>query len=204
MTRSTRSEDAVPTSHGPRLRADARRSRAELLAAAAVLLLDDPAASIDAIAEAAGVGRTTAFRHFPTRELLVRATWLELAGTAAAELDELGVDELEPRAAVEAVVRASVGLAERYPLLTRGARPALDDPELVASFASADALLRRTIKRARRAGVLRDDIPVAVLLEVLLSVVQATLLAGLSGRRAQQAALTLALDGVGNSATGSR
>lgn len=190
-------KDADLVAPGPRLRADARRSRTELLAAAAVLLLDDPAASIDSIAEAAGVGRTTAFRHFPTRELLVRATWLELAGRAAAELDDLSVDELDPRAAVEAVVRASVRLAGRYPLLTRGARPALDDPELVARFASAEALLTRTLERARKAGVLRDDLPVAVLLEVLLSIAQATLIAGLSGRAAEQAALTLALEGVG-------
>jgi len=56
------------------LRADARRNRARVLEAAeAVLARDGSAASIRAVAQQAGVGLGTIYRHFPTREALYEA-----------------------------------------------------------------------------------------------------------------------------------
>ncbi len=62
------SEEAKP------LRADARRNRARVLEAAeAVLARDGVAASMRAVAQQAGVGLGTIYRHFPTRETLYEA-----------------------------------------------------------------------------------------------------------------------------------
>ena len=53
------------------LRADARANRDRILEVARDALAADPAASLNSIAKAAGVGAGTLYRHFPSRESLV-------------------------------------------------------------------------------------------------------------------------------------
>ncbi len=66
-----------------RPRQDQVRNRARLLSAArAVLKRDGLEASIEAIARQAGVGPTTFYRHFPTKEALLMALLDDLAGAA--------------------------------------------------------------------------------------------------------------------------
>ena len=66
-----------------RLRADARRNREKLLAAAASAFAESGTeASLEAIAKRASVGIGTLYRHFPTREALIEAAY-------ANELDRL-------------------------------------------------------------------------------------------------------------------
>lgn len=66
-------------------RADARRNRERLLAAAAAAFAAaDGPVSLEAIARDAGVGIGTLYRHFPNREALVEAVYsTELAEVAA-------------------------------------------------------------------------------------------------------------------------
>ncbi|MFI5909412.1 TetR/AcrR family transcriptional regulator [Dactylosporangium sp. NPDC051541] len=60
------------------LRADARRNRARVLAAAeAVFAAEGVGASTEAVAKRAGVGIGTVFRHFPTKEALLEAVLVE-------------------------------------------------------------------------------------------------------------------------------
>jgi serine phosphatase RsbU (regulator of sigma subunit) len=62
-----------PVGRRRRRRSDAALNRTRLVEAARRLLADDPEATVAAIAKAAGVGRGTAYRHFPTRQELVDA-----------------------------------------------------------------------------------------------------------------------------------
>ncbi len=58
------------------MRADARRNREKLLAAAVELFGDPgPDVALETIAERAGVGIGTLYRHFPTREALAEAAY---------------------------------------------------------------------------------------------------------------------------------
>ncbi|WP_055587113.1 TetR/AcrR family transcriptional regulator [Streptacidiphilus griseoplanus] len=62
---------------GRPLRADARRNRARLLAAAeAVFTAKGTSASTEEVAREAGVGIGTVFRHFPTKEALLEAVYV--------------------------------------------------------------------------------------------------------------------------------
>jgi len=67
-------------------RADARRNRENLLAAATAAFSRGRPVSLEAIAREAGVGIGTLYRHFPNREVLVEAIYrAELTEVAAAE-----------------------------------------------------------------------------------------------------------------------
>jgi AcrR family transcriptional regulator len=57
------------------MRSDARRNRDAILVAALGALTESPDASLNAIAKRAGVANATLYRHFPTREELVLATY---------------------------------------------------------------------------------------------------------------------------------
>lgn len=83
-------------------RADARRNRENLLAAArAAFAVADDTVPLESIARDAGVGIGTLYRHFPTRESLVEAVY-------AAELDDVVasaqalLDESPPEIALRA------------------------------------------------------------------------------------------------------
>ena len=98
--------DPAETIEGRPMRADARRNR-ELLVAAAkdVFSTQGAGASMEAIAKRAGVGVGTLYRHFPNRLDLVEAVYQ----TDVEELWESAqrvVAELEPWPAVEAFFEA--------------------------------------------------------------------------------------------------
>ncbi|MEV4092150.1 TetR/AcrR family transcriptional regulator [Streptosporangium saharense] len=76
---------------GRRLRADAERSVRTILEAAERLLSENPGATMEQIAEAAGVARTTVHRRFASREALVET----MATSAWQEIDD-AVDAARP------------------------------------------------------------------------------------------------------------
>src|SRR3954454_21665376 len=95
------------------LRADARRNRDRLLAVAAEAFAADGAdASLDAIARRAGVGSGTLYRHFPTREALIKAVYwarVEQVCARGAELRAAG----DPVAALAEWLRLLASLSTR-------------------------------------------------------------------------------------------
>lgn len=71
----------------PQLRADARRNRDRLLQVAAAAFGTGGEPSLEAIAQEAGVGIGTLYRHFPSREALVEAVY---RAELSALCDEVG------------------------------------------------------------------------------------------------------------------
>ena len=76
------------TESTPRLRADARRNREQIIAAAREVFLEQGIqASLEEIARRAGVGIATLYRRFPDRETLVQQVALENMALIGTELD---------------------------------------------------------------------------------------------------------------------
>jgi AcrR family transcriptional regulator len=140
-------------------RSDARRNREAILAAALEALTESPDASLNAIAKRAGVANATLYRHFPTREALVLATYQhevrKLVDAAGLLLHEQApIDAL--RSWVERLARYAVtkhGLADA---LRKATSPGseLSADTYAAIVAALDSLLQANI----RAGTLRPDL----------------------------------------------
>lgn len=139
------------------LRADARANRDRILDVARDALAADPAASMNSIAKAAGVGAGTLYRHFPSRESLV-------LGVYRKEIDAL-------------VTLASALLARHPPLqafriwcerLTRFGRmkygvadivhAAVSDQDMEGTYTPMLGAVRQLIEACTGAGAIRPGI----------------------------------------------
>src|SRR5271168_3874865 len=101
-------------------RADARRNRDAILAAALESLTESPDASLNAIARQAGVANATLYRHFPSREDLVLATYEHEVSQVVDAADVL----LQERPPLDALRSWVAGLA-RYAVTKHGLADAL-------------------------------------------------------------------------------
>jgi len=138
-----------------RLRADARRNYAQVLAAARRVILErGPNAPLDEIARVAGVGIGTLYRRFGDREGLLKAVVLDALERSRAAAEEALAEHDEGYAGLAAYLRAALDLrvAAVIPLVLD--RLDLGDPELgPARDASADAV-QALIDRAHDDGTL--------------------------------------------------
>jgi AcrR family transcriptional regulator len=154
------------------LRADARRNRERVLAAAREAFAESGfGVPLDAIAARAGVGPGTVYRHFPTKEALFEAVTvarvrvLVALARAGAEAPDPGaaLDALLGRIADEAVAKRDLpdalgGVGEAAVAVARG--------EL---YEALDVLL----DRARAGGAVRAGIGAAELIALLKGLLQA-------------------------------
>jgi len=140
------------------LRADARRNREKVLAAARAVFSDAGRdAQMDDVARRAGVGVGTVYRHFPTKEALIEALMVAAFETIA-EAAEAALEVEDPWEAFT------------IPLWT-GAETMAGDRALSEVFASIPGATESVmpavegltetmtvlIRRAQAAGVLRED-----------------------------------------------
>ncbi|WP_210495425.1 TetR family transcriptional regulator [Patulibacter sp. SYSU D01012] len=129
-----------------------------VLEAIAAELSRRPAASMQELAAAAGIGRTTLHRRFATRFDLVRAVAAHALGEADRIFDAVGLDDAPPAAALDRLADEVMGLALAYALLFADATLEAD-AGLAAEVERQDARLERFVARAQRDGVLRADLP---------------------------------------------
>jgi AcrR family transcriptional regulator len=158
-----------------RLRADARRNRDQILAAAKAAFAElGPDVAMEEIARRAAVGVGTLYRRFPDRDALIRAVARENFGTV---LDEARAATAEEPTAWDALVRLmgrsrELRLSVRLAVLSRSAWAAIrDDPETGRLRDGIMAVLDDLVRRAQAEGALRPDVgtgDVAALLSLLL------------------------------------
>lgn len=158
------------------LRADARRNRDAILAAAREAFeADGVLTPLDAVATRAGVGNATLYRNFPTRDDLLAEVMQAALVDALAEADELA-RSLPPREALtEWLVRLAWQLRiwHDLPYCLANAHAGSDSP--VSSTCNPVHLrLDAFLDAARASGDLRADVDGASLYELVLAVSWAT------------------------------
>jgi AcrR family transcriptional regulator len=140
------------------LRADARRNREAVIAAAKKLFADEGLdAQMPDVAKAAKVGVGTVYRHFPTKEDLIAALAAERFERLAEKARE-GIEAEDPWEGLCDFIRfsAQIQADDRGLCQVMGSRP-----EVMSDSAYAvglDALCDQLVKRAQRSGDLRKDL----------------------------------------------
>src|SRR3954466_6055502 len=145
----------------PRRRADAERSIARILDAAAEVLADDPKASMAEIARRAGVVRATIYVHFPTREALLEAVTHRAIAEVAHVIEAAEPHRGHPADALARVVAASWRRLGRYHALVAINTHQHGHDELRERHASVLGALEPLRERGQATGSFRADVPVA-------------------------------------------
>jgi AcrR family transcriptional regulator len=172
-------DESVTASARP-LRADAQRNRARLLEAAEVVFASEGIeAPVDLIAEKAGVGVGTLYRHFPTKEKLCEAILLERLAGITADARALACAE-DPSAAffgfLEYVVEQ--GCLKRD--LMTAVMGAGVEFELAAAEVKEElhAAMEVLLRRAQEVGAVRPDVTAVVVVSLIGATCQAAIHAG--------------------------
>lgn len=135
-------------------------SRAAIAEAGITALADNPAASLSAIADAAGVSRATLHRYFPDRQALIDAVSLQAIRETDAAVSAIDWEGMTSQEYLLAVFEAVIPLGDRYHLLSRA-------PLDAASDAVRDAYARQLrgvdamVRWMAREGLLASAVPAA-------------------------------------------
>jgi AcrR family transcriptional regulator len=138
-------------------RSDSRRNREAVLDAAQRLLGEHPDASMGQIADASGVGRTTVYRHFPTREDLLEVLVDRVLNESRATAAEVLEQDIPTEMALRELGEAIAGMGEPFTFLA-AYRPLIQEALKSARLRQAEPL-RRFIEAGARHGTVRSDLP---------------------------------------------
>ncbi|MGH9716055.1 MAG: TetR/AcrR family transcriptional regulator [Candidatus Acidiferrales bacterium] len=159
-------------SDGRKPRADAQRNREIILEVAKLAFTRSGAdTSLDDIAKQAGVGAGTLYRHFPTREELLKAVYRTEMEKLATAGQKLGAS-MPPVDALRAWLLLFVDAIAAKHLIAPALNALLGDPRKVfeASYSQIHEAIRALVKRAIKSGDIRKDLDPMDLLRALVGV----------------------------------
>lgn len=141
---------------GQTIRSDARRNRETVIAAAIELLGENPQASMQEIAAASGLGRTTVYRHFPSRETLLVSLFEHVVAEAQKISSEIIAEGGGPELILRRMGREFVLLGGRFRFLSAfvGETTVLEESKISPHDPVADF-----IREGQASGDLRADLP---------------------------------------------
>jgi AcrR family transcriptional regulator len=162
--------DQTATLQRPK-RADARRNYEKLIAAGREAFAEGgSAASLEEVARRADVGIGTLYRHFPTRQALLEAIYLEEVEALGRSAEELA--DQPPWEALDAWLHGFVAyVATKHALMDQLVEYLDRDAEFFKSsrgtlYAAGEPLL----ERAQKAGVVRSDVNIEDLVHLVAGI----------------------------------
>lgn len=164
-----------------------------IVTAATRVLGENLDASMREVAMASGVGRATIYRHFPSRDELLRAIRLRALRDCREALDPAVFAHTSARDALAAVLATLVPVLDRYRVLLDAPPPDRSDPEQRALTDAIEAPLRQLILRGQASGELDVRFPPEFAIAVLIGVLRAAREAVAAGRMSAEAAHALAV-----------
>ncbi len=151
----------------PRQALQQRVAAAILDGAAQIFALQGEQASMNDVAEAAGVARATVYRYFPNREALLDELAEVAVGDVDARLTSARIDEVAPEEGIARAVRALVDVGDSFVLLARDR--GRSDPERFKRKLTQP--VRQLFERGQAGGDIRGDVASARLTELLIGLI---------------------------------
>lgn len=170
--------DAGPAGGDAGLRADARRNRARILAAAAEIFAEHGAsASTEEVARRAGVAIGTVFRHFATKDDLLRAIMKDLLQQLTNQVNLLAA-EGDPATALFDFFTSLVGQAAARKAVVDLLTATGTDVQVTSAVQALRHGIGELLTRGQQAGAVRPDVQVAEVMALLTSTCQGALHGG--------------------------
>jgi TetR/AcrR family transcriptional regulator, mexCD-oprJ operon repressor len=163
----------VPEQQTDHRRAVHERNLEAILNAAEVVLERGGQPSITAVAAEAGLSRVTVYAHFPTLEALLEAVVERAVTRATASMDDARPEEGPPFEALERVIGASWDAVDRHSGMAHAAAEHLGAAAMERAHAAGYERMRALIKRGRREGAFRTDLPVEWLVTATFALIHA-------------------------------
>lgn len=146
-------------------RIDSQRNHGTVIDAALDLLSEQPNASMAAIAEHSGLGRTTVYRHFPNREDLIRAIFERIVAEAQAATSAVIDRDLPAREILLELGPAIIGIGHRFQFLADSRT--VGDEVILESTLNPEDPVRHFLTSAQQEGAVRRDMPVQWMLSTI-------------------------------------
>ncbi|MCY1141629.1 TetR/AcrR family transcriptional regulator [Actinoplanes sp. Pm04-4] len=146
-----------------RRRRDAEENRDRILRVARTLLSTEPNASMDDLAQAAGVVRRTVYAHFPNRDALIAGLADKAAADMLAALGELDRSALDPAVALADFTLTLWLAGDEYRLLIALAESEVGAAGLRDLLAPISAQALALLQRGREQGRFAAHLPLPVL-----------------------------------------
>jgi AcrR family transcriptional regulator len=140
-------------------RAQAARNDERILEAARAVFIADPRASINAVADRAGVGMSALYRRYPGKENLLRSICMEGLNDYVAAVEAALSNDGDAWEAFSRFVRRVVD-ADVHSNTLRLAGTFTPSEALYVEAKRANDLTARLLERTRAAGVIRPDLVV--------------------------------------------
>jgi AcrR family transcriptional regulator len=141
-----------------RLRSDAAANRDRILAAATIAVRrDGEKVPMATIAEEAGVGIGTVYRHYPTRPALLAALTLRSFHLVLEHARTASLSDEPAPTAITQFLEQTIAARDEFVLPLHGG-PVIHDENIIAVRAEIRNLLEQVLARGRRDRTIRPDI----------------------------------------------